>query len=118
MDLNATLAHLYPDAIKGVDYETQDDADGEGSYIAMWKLSSEQPTRSELGSAWNEIAAHFAWDPIRPHRDRLLIESDTVLLRALEAGTSLEAIRVYRQALRDVTKGLNPQNPIWPPKPF
>lgn len=52
-------------------------------------------------------------------RDRLLADSDWVLLRAQDQGTSVPpAWRAYRQALRDVTgQDGFPEMVVWPVKP-
>lgn len=56
---------------------------------------------------------------IRAQRDRLLTETDWVVIKAKETGTNLSAsFKEYRQALRDITlqEGF-PNNVIWPTKP-
>ena len=56
---------------------------------------------------------------IRAHRDRLLAETDYLLMPDYPlAGESLDALAVYRQALRDITKQETfPQSVVWPEKP-
>jgi len=56
---------------------------------------------------------------IRSQRDRLLQETDWVVIKAKETGTNLSAgFKEYRQALRDITEQEGfPHNVIWPIKP-
>jgi hypothetical protein len=56
---------------------------------------------------------------IRKERDKLLQETDWIVIKAKETGTNLSAgFKAYRQALRDITlqEGF-PHNVIWPTKP-
>lgn len=54
----------------------------------------------------------------RFQRAKLLIEADTLINIAEDAGADTKALRAYRQALRDVPqqKGF-PKNITWPAKP-
>lgn len=56
---------------------------------------------------------------IRAQRDRLLAETDYLLMPDYPvAGEDLDALAVYRQALRDITKQETfPQSVAWPDKP-
>ena len=60
------------------------------------------------------------WTNIRSQRDRLLTESDWVVVKAKEehANASIPSDWVdYRTALRDITKQSDPDNITWPTKP-
>jgi len=56
---------------------------------------------------------------IRAQRDRLLAETDYLLMPDYPIeGEALDALAVYRQALRDITKQETfPQSVIWPVLP-
>lgn len=58
------------------------------------------------------------WVEVRRKRDALLLESDWVTARAYDLGEPVPADWLaYRQALRDITKHLNPFLIEWPTKP-
>ena len=60
------------------------------------------------------------WADIRERRNRLLTESDWVVVKAKEthANASIPSDWVdYRTALRDITKQSDPDNITWPTKP-
>lgn len=118
MQLFHAIKHLHPEADPLRDFTLQDDSDGNGPYIAVWNLTAAQPTPSELGAAWAEISASLAWDPVRAARLPLLDAADIAINKAEDQGKDLTPLRTYRQALRDVTKGLNPDQPVWPPRPW
>ena len=60
------------------------------------------------------------WANIRSQRDRLLTESDWVVVKAKEehANASIDSSWIdYRTALRDITKQSDPDDITWPTKP-
>lgn len=59
------------------------------------------------------------WSVLRAERDRLLGESDWVILRNLETAEPVPpAWLAYRQALRDLPADtVDPANPVWPQPP-
>ena len=60
------------------------------------------------------------WANVRRQRDRLLTESDWVVVKAKEEhiNTSIDSNWTdYRTALRDITKQSDPDNITWPTKP-
>ena len=66
---------------------------------------------------WAEADKEFRLAEVRALRDRLLAESDPMLLP--DRGLSESALKSwtdYRRALRDITQG-DPFNPEWPAKP-
>jgi ribosomal 50S subunit-associated protein YjgA (DUF615 family) len=60
-----------------------------------------------------------AFDALRRVRDRLLAETDWVVVKAQEAGEAVPAAwQAYRTALRDLPANTtDPSNPAWPTKP-
>jgi hypothetical protein len=59
-----------------------------------------------------------AWDEVRRRRIPLIDEADVQINKAEDQGRDTKALRTYRQALRDVTKGAEPANPVWPTRPW
>lgn len=120
MQLFATIKHLFPAADPLVDFRLQDDSDGRGPYIAAWHVDAPQPTIEELAATWESIAPVLAWDPIREQRAPLLAAADIQLNKAEDQGSTdlVAAIRTYRQALRDITKGADPDAITWPTRPW
>ena len=60
------------------------------------------------------------WANVRSQRDRLLTESDWVVVKAKEehANASIDSNWIdYRTALRDITEQSDPDNITWPTKP-
>lgn len=76
----------------------------------------------EMGVTQDDVDAAIVrqnWRPIRKERDRLLAETDWIVTKHAEAGTSVPAEWVtYREALRDITEDGNYHDNItWPTKP-
>jgi hypothetical protein len=59
------------------------------------------------------------WGPIRKERDRLLCETDWIVIKAKESGSNLSAAwKTYRQSLRDITTTFaTPEEVVFPDKP-
>ena len=58
------------------------------------------------------------WKRVRSQRDRLLSQTDWVVVKAKETGTNMPtAWKTYRQALRDVPTQTDVDNITWPTKP-
>ena len=59
------------------------------------------------------------WAALRAERDRLLADTDWVVVKSQEAGEAVPAAwATYRQALRDFPANTaDPANPVWPTKP-
>lgn len=59
------------------------------------------------------------WAALRAKRDRLLAETDWVVVKSQEAGEAVPAAwTTYRQALRDLPSNTSDlANPVWPTKP-
>jgi len=60
-----------------------------------------------------------AAEGVRAQRDKLLADSDWVVIKAKETSTNLPAgFKAYREALRDITEQEGfPHNVTWPEKP-
>jgi hypothetical protein len=58
-----------------------------------------------------------SWDKVREDRIPLLDAADICFRRCFDNDMDTAALKVYRQALRDVTKGPDPLKPVWPVKP-
>jgi len=79
----------------------------------------------ELGlsesEADTELEAHQTkkeLDKIRVYRDPLLVDADYSVNIALDKGISIESLRAYRQALRDITDNYQVfSDVVWPEKP-
>lgn len=49
IDIHAAILWLAPNAVSGVDFRVQDD--GDGPYIADWRMQAPQPSTAELAAA-------------------------------------------------------------------
>lgn len=59
------------------------------------------------------------WEQLRAIREPLLTEADIKIDKATDSGVDPAPIRAYRQALRDLTLGLeDPAEVVWPAKPW
>jgi hypothetical protein len=54
---------------------------------------------------------------IRSKRNKLLADSDWIVIKSLETNTDYTDWKVYRQALRDITSQATFPNVVWPTKP-
>lgn len=63
--------------------------------------------------------AERQWASVREERNRLLAESDWVIIKAKETSTNIPAAwKTYRQALRDLTTTYStPEEVVFPDKP-
>lgn len=61
-----------------------------------------------------ELLNEKVWQAIKLKRNELLKESDTYLIRLVESGQDTESMRLYRQALREITNQPDPNNIKWP----
>jgi hypothetical protein len=71
------------------------------------------------GNQWVDLAtAEQKWSEIRKIRDAMLAASDWIALSSLERGKPLSnAVKDYRQSLRDMTTQADPFNVVWPAAP-
>ena len=94
--------------------------------LYYWDGTSLQPTGPQpspyhdfdyVNKVWI-VTPQMQWVIVRSKRNELLIESDLLITRAIEAtGSAPQAWVEYRQALRDITTQTDPFNIIWPTKP-
>jgi len=112
--------HLYPTAIRrDVDFENL----GSGVEIVSWntaKLGAE-PTFAQLDSLVTdaEIESCQKWKIIRNERDKLLKESDYLILADAPVDeTQKQEWTTYRQVLRDIPQDYDsPDDVTYPDKP-
>ena len=84
-------------------------------------------TVENVGGVWRQkwvqkkLPEDRASSNVRRHRDRLLSETDWVVIMHTEKGTNIPAdMEIYRQALRDITDNVNfpyLNEEDWPVKP-
>lgn len=80
---------------------------GEGDFIKEWNLDINQPSQSDLEQYNNSGNLNEALSNLRAKRDELLNQSDYIVIKAKETGTTIPtAWKTYRQALRDITENL------------
>jgi len=112
-----------------------DDYQAEGIYNITWSDSKVSAvTGQDIDGNDITIQTHFSgddttkdariladkWANVRRQRDRLLTESDWVIVKAKEEhiNTSIDKKWTdYRTALRDITKQSDPDSITWPTKP-
>ena len=97
--------------------ELQDD--GAGPYVKIWNVSGlAEPTAEQISSYDTAAGLEDALHSMRVKRNRLIAETDYL---ALSDHTLSSDMTTYRQALRDITNGLDTvekvNNKTWPTKP-
>ena len=79
---------------------------------------AEETARDAEETAWTNGALARAMDTLRTDRNRRIAETDYL---ALSDVTMSDAWKTYRQALRDITSGVDTvekaENVTWPTKP-
>lgn len=88
--------------------------------VKTGKISTQEWTEEEI-NARKERFLPSQWKNLREHRNKLLLESDNMLLidrwGSLSASKKQEWLN-YRQSLRDLPDGIvDPSDAIWPTKP-
>lgn len=80
---------------------------------------TEDKTAAEQEVEYRASIDNRAAEGVRTQRDKLLQETDWVVIKAKETGTNLSAaFKDYRQELRDITlQDGFPHNVTWPEKP-
>lgn len=79
----------------------------------VYAVEVEPYTEEEL-----EARNQSQWAKVRVQRNKLLADTDWVVLKALEASTAVTQVWMgYRQALRDITEQEDPFNIVWPELP-
>ena len=88
-----------------------------GQYIPL--TPEENAAQLEFIKRIEQNATDLAWANLRRTRNQLLTQSDWVITRSSEQGTSIPAsVIAYREALRTITVDLtDPNNVVWPEEP-
>ena len=99
----------------------QNDSDGKGDYIVFWTVDGlTKPTDKQLAS-YKDWETRKGLDELRPIRNKLLEQSDWVVIKEREEGGSVSNFadwKTYRQALRDITKTYKTLADVkWPTAP-
>ena len=87
-----------------------------------------KPTEDEVNKKIDELKAAEPMNLLREERDRLIAQSDWMIVRAKETSTNIPAAwKTYRQSLRDLPASSNPKldsegfldmtSVTWPTKP-
>lgn len=95
----------------------------ENNYFSGETLK-EKPSQPSEMHEWDIVNKKWienieqAWVTVRRKRDLLLLETDWMALPDAPFSTEeVIAIKIYRQALRDITEQVDPYNISWPIKP-
>ena len=99
----------------------RNDTDGKGDYIESWTVDGlTKPTDKQLAS-YTDWETRKGLDELRPIRNKLLQQSDWVVIKEREEGGSVSNFadwKTYRQALRDITKTYKSLDDVkWPTAP-
>jgi hypothetical protein len=89
MDLDRVIKRIYPDLNAGKDFVLQDD--GEGPYIAEWKVESKKPSVEELEATWSDLESQ----PVVIPKDRLAIIGELLVQKDIE----IMEIRMQNESL-------------------
>ena len=87
-----------------------------------------KPTEDEVNKKIDELTAAEPMNLLREERDRLIAQSDWMIVRAKETSTNIPAAwKTYRQSLRDLPASADPKldseglldmtSVTWPTKP-
>jgi hypothetical protein len=114
-------------------YESKSDADAHvetyGGFVAeapsgllkYWVVDADNKTLTHDKASEDSAAIQHAFDMLREERNFKLVESDWVVTKALEAGTSVpDDWKTYREQLRQLPNKLTDEavlNFSWPTKP-
>jgi hypothetical protein len=86
--------------------------------VQVQLTAEEEAARDTEEAAWTAGAFDRAIADVRTKRDRLIAQTDYL---ALSDNTLTDAMTTYRQALRDITNGVDTvekcNNITWPTKP-
>ena len=115
------ILHLHPTAIPNKDFILIDR--GSGASLEDWNVPKlgAQPTLASIDSqiSDSEIESYRRWKIIRAERDKLLKESDYLILADAPVDeTQKQEWTTYRQALRDIPQDYDsPDEVVYPDKP-
>ena len=79
-----------------------------------WHDSRPQPTEEEVQAKIAELEAAEPMRLLRLERNRILEETDWIIIKGLEQETDITKWKTYRQALRDLPKMITPDNSTEP----
>lgn len=82
------------------------------------EVEHDQPLVYPTDEQVEAVRRDLQLDEIRNQRAPLLADADWRIQRAEDEGNGVEALRAYRQALRDVTAQPDPWAVVWPVKPW
>lgn len=92
------------------------------SYGTVIHFAPVRELRSNFRSTEEDIAAAYTeqrWEEVRVERNKLLSDCDWVVTKYTELKEDLPVDwSTYRQALRDVTSQVDPDDLVWPTKPL
>ena len=103
--------------------------DAKGNWVERWAVrdmfadytddEGVTHTKAEQEQAYQAGLDATAAKSVRAERDRLLAETDWIVIMHTEKGTNIPAVwEIYRQSLRDITSQPGfPHNVTWPTKP-
>lgn len=100
--------------------------DAKGNWVTAWAVrdmfaDDEDGTKAEKEAAYQAKLDADAAAAVRTQRDKLLAETDWVVIMHTEKGTNIPALmELYRQALRDISAHANfphLEEADWPEKP-
>lgn len=112
-ELLYVLLGEYPNLVPGEDYLLSRALGGDREQLAhavihRWVTTQvPQPSIEQLHVLWYSkyqrtyAAWHLAAE-VRDTRDKLIVQADALINKAIDAGQDVAALRAYRQALRDV----------------
>jgi hypothetical protein len=83
--------------------------DGKGAYIKEWNLDIAKPTLEQLEQYDVQADFNIAMADLRQKRNALLSATDYL---ALSDNTMSDDVKVYRQALRDITEGVTTKEQV------
>jgi len=84
-----------------------------------WLTSGHRPTQEQIDAKIVELSAAEPLIRLRIRRNQILQESDWRVVKAIETGVTMSnEWKMYRQALRDITKNYSSlESVIWPTEP-
>ena len=99
----------------------RNNTDGKGDYIESWTVDGlTKPTDKQLAS-YTDWETRKGLDELRPKRNKLLQQSDWVVIKEREEGGSVSNFadwKKYRQELRDITNTYKSLEDVkWPTAP-
>lgn len=91
MNIFQAIKRLHPTAEQPHDFEVRDD--GNGPYLAVWRVPGPQPTAQQLTDAWTALEAERVAAETATATEESAIDT---IIAALEAGATLTAAQRRR----------------------